>query len=139
LRKQGPIQTYRAVMKKLDAYSHLGYSSAGEVVEVGEDVTEFEVGDLVACAGAGYANHAEIITVPKNLCVKLSENSNLKNAAYNTLGAISLQGFRQLINYKSFLFIYKYKIFYKIKKYIRKINKISDRSHNTHQTKCSRS
>ena len=95
LRKQGPIQTYRAVMKKLDAYSPLGYSSAGEVVEVGEDVTEFEVGDLVACAGAGYANHAEIITVPKNLCVKLSENSNLKNAAYNTLGAISLQGVRQ--------------------------------------------
>lgn len=95
LRKQGPIQTYRAVMKKLDAYSPLGYSSAGEVVEVGEDVTEFEVGDLVACAGAGYANHAEIISVPKNLCVKLSENSNLKNAAYNTLGAISLQGVRQ--------------------------------------------
>jgi polar amino acid transport system substrate-binding protein len=95
LRKQGPIQTYRAVMKKLDAYSPLGYSSAGEVVEVGEDVTEFEVGDLVACAGAGYANHAEIITVPKNLCVKLIENSNLKNAAYNTLGAISLQGVRQ--------------------------------------------
>ena len=95
LRKQGPIQTYRAVMKKLDAYSPLGYSSAGEVVEVGEDVTEFEVGDLVACAGAGYANHAEIITVPKNLCVKLSENSNIKNAAYNTLGAISLQGVRQ--------------------------------------------
>jgi predicted dehydrogenase/threonine dehydrogenase-like Zn-dependent dehydrogenase len=95
LRKQGPIQTYRAVMKKLDAYSPLGYSSAGEVVEVGEDVTEFEVGDLVACAGAGYANHAEIITVPKNLCVKLTENSNLKNAAYNTLGAISLQGVRQ--------------------------------------------
>jgi polar amino acid transport system substrate-binding protein len=95
LRKQGPIQTYRAVMKKLDAYSPLGYSCAGEVVEVGEDVTEFEVGDLVACAGAGYANHAEIISVPKNLCVKLSENANLKNAAYNTLGAISLQGVRQ--------------------------------------------
>ena len=95
LRKQGPIQTYRAVMKKLDAYSPLGYSCAGEVMEVGEDVTEFEVGDLVACAGAGYANHAEIISVPKNLCVKLSENANLKNAAYNTLGAISLQGVRQ--------------------------------------------
>lgn len=95
LRKQGPIQTYRAVMKKLDAYSPLGYSCAGEVMEVGEDVTEFEVGDLVACAGAGYANHAEIISVPKNLCVKLSENANLKNAAYNTLGAISMQGVRQ--------------------------------------------
>lgn len=95
LKKQGPVQTYRAVMKKLDAYSPLGYSSAGEVIEVGEGVTEFEVGDKVACAGAGYANHAEIVTVPVNLCVKLNPNTNLKDAAYNTLGAISMQGVRQ--------------------------------------------
>lgn len=95
LKKQGPIQTYRAVMKKLDAYSPLGYSSAGEVIEVGEGVAEFKVGDKVACAGVGYANHAEIISVPKNLCVKLDKDTNLKNAAYNTLGAISMQGVRQ--------------------------------------------
>ena len=95
LKKQGPVQTYRAVMKKLDAYSPLGYSCAGEVIEVGEGVTEFEVGDKVACAGAGYANHAEIVSVPINLCVKLDTNANLKDAAYNTLGAISMQGVRQ--------------------------------------------
>ena len=95
LKKQGPLQTYRAVMKKLDAYSPLGYSCAGEVVEVGEGVSEFQVGDKVACAGAGYANHAEIVAVPINLCVKLSGQANLKNAAYNTLGAISMQGVRQ--------------------------------------------
>jgi predicted dehydrogenase/threonine dehydrogenase-like Zn-dependent dehydrogenase len=95
LKKQGPIQTYRAVMKKLDAYSPLGYSCAGEVIEVGEGVTEYEVGDKVACAGAGYANHAEIVSVPINLCVKLDTNVNLKHAAYNTLGAISMQGVRQ--------------------------------------------
>lgn len=95
LKKQGPIQTYRAVMKKLDAYSPLGYSCAGEVIEVGEDVTEFEVGDRVACAGAGYANHAEIVAVPINLCVKLDSKVNLKDAAYNTLGAIAMQGVRQ--------------------------------------------
>ncbi|MEY8847877.1 Gfo/Idh/MocA family oxidoreductase [Psychroserpens sp. XS_ASV72] len=95
LKKQGPVQTYRAVMKKLDAYSPLGYSCAGEVIEVGEGVTEFEVGDKVACAGAGYANHAEIVAVPINLCVKLNADSNLKDAAYNTLGAISMQGVRQ--------------------------------------------
>ena len=93
--KQGPLQTYRAVMKKLDSYSPLGYSCAGEVIEVGENVTEFEVGDKVACAGAGYANHAEIVAVPVNLCVKLDNKINLKNAAYNTLGAISMQGVRQ--------------------------------------------
>ena len=95
LKKQGPIQTYRAVMKKLDAYSPLGYSCSGEVVEVGEDVTSFKVGDKVACAGVGYANHAEIVSVPVNLCVKLDENANLKDAAYNTLGAIAMQGVRQ--------------------------------------------
>ena len=95
LKKQGPVQTYRAVMKKLDAYSPLGYSCAGEVIEVGDGVTEFEVGDKVACAGVGYANHAEIVSVPINLCVKLDANTNLKDAAYNTLGAISMQGVRQ--------------------------------------------
>ncbi|MFI1771055.1 bi-domain-containing oxidoreductase [Thalassobellus citreus] len=95
LKKQGPIQTYRAVMKKLDAYSPLGYSCAGEVIEVGEGVTEFNLGDKVACAGAGYANHAEVVAVPINLCVKLDEDFNLKNAAYNTLGAIAMQGVRQ--------------------------------------------
>ena len=95
LKKQGPIQTYRAVMKKLDAYSPLGYSCAGEVIEVGEGVTEFEIGDKVACAGVGYANHAEIVSVPINLCVKLEKEAKLKDAAYNTLGAISMQGVRQ--------------------------------------------
>lgn len=95
LKRQGPIQTYRAITNKLDAYSPLGYSCAGEVIEVGENVSEFKVGDFVACAGAGYANHAEIVAVPMNLCVKLSANANLKNAAYNTLGAIALQGVRQ--------------------------------------------
>ena len=95
LKKQGPIQTYRAVMKKLDAYSPLGYSSAGEVIEVGHGVTEFTIGDKVACAGAGYANHAEIVSVPHNLCVKLPENANLKSSSYNTLGAIAMQGIRQ--------------------------------------------
>lgn len=95
LRKQGPVHTYRAVMKKLDAYSPLGYSSAGEVIEVGQAVTEFAVGDRVACAGAGYANHAEIVSVPVNLCVKLPADADLRRAAYNTLGAIALQGVRQ--------------------------------------------
>ena len=93
--KQGPVQTYRAVMKKLDAYSPLGYSSAGEIIEVGEGVLEFKIGDKVACAGVGYASHAEVVSVPTNLCVKLDESANLKNAAYNTLGAIAMQGVRQ--------------------------------------------
>jgi predicted dehydrogenase len=95
LRREGPVHTYRAVMKKLDAYSPLGYSSAGQVIEVGEGVEGFAVGDWVACGGAGYANHAEIVMVPVNLCVKLPEGADLKRAAYNTPGAIALQGIRQ--------------------------------------------
>jgi len=93
--QQGPVQAYRAVMKKLDAYSPLGYSSAGIVVEVGPEVQGFAVGDPVACAGGGYASHAEVVAVPRNLCVKLPSDADLKRAAYNTLGAIALQGIRQ--------------------------------------------
>jgi predicted dehydrogenase/threonine dehydrogenase-like Zn-dependent dehydrogenase len=95
VRKYGPVQTYRAVMKKLDAYSPLGYSSAGEVIDVGEDVTGFAAGDKVACAGVGYASHAEIVCAPENLCVRLAPDADLKTAGYNTLGAIALQGVRQ--------------------------------------------
>ncbi len=95
LRRQGPVQTYRAVMKRLEAYSPLGYSSAGEVLEVGRDVNGLAAGDKVACAGTGYANHAELVRVPAHLCVKLSPEADLKRASYNTLGAIALQGVRQ--------------------------------------------
>jgi predicted dehydrogenase len=95
LKKQGPVQTYRAVMKKLEAYSPLGYSSAGVVVDMGCDVEGFAIGDRVACAGVGYANHAEFVAVPRNLCVKLPADADLKRACYNTLGAIALQGIRQ--------------------------------------------
>lgn len=95
VRQQGPVQAYRAVKKRLEAHSPLGYSCAGEVVEVAPDVKGIFAGDLVACAGAEYAHHAEVVAVPINLCVKLASDANLKNAAYNTLGAIALQGIRQ--------------------------------------------
>ena len=94
LRTQGITQTYRAVMKKLDAYSPLGYSVAGEVIEVAPDTSGFVPGDLVACGGLT-ASHAEIVAVPVNLCVRLHPDADLKHAAYNTLGAIALQGIRQ--------------------------------------------
>lgn len=95
LAQQGPVQAYRAVQKKLEAYSPLGYSSAGEVVSVAADVREFAVGDRVACAGAGYASHAELVAVPVNLCVALAPGADLATAAYNALGAIAMQGVRQ--------------------------------------------
>ena len=95
LKTKGLVQTYRAVVKKLDAYSPLGYSTAGEIIDVADDVTEFKVGDLVACAGNGYASHAEVVAVPVNLCVKLRNDTDLSKACYNTLGAIAMEGVRQ--------------------------------------------
>ena len=95
LRTKGITQTYRAVVKKLDAYSPLGYSTSGEVIDIADDVTEFKIGDFVACAGNGYASHAEVVAVPVNLCVKLNAEADLSKACYNTLGAIALEGVRQ--------------------------------------------
>jgi predicted dehydrogenase/threonine dehydrogenase-like Zn-dependent dehydrogenase len=94
LKSQGPVQTYRSVMKKLDAYSPLGYSCVGEIIRLADDVKRFHVGELVACGGAS-ATHSEIVNVPANLCVKLHPDADLKQAAYNTLGAIAMQGVRQ--------------------------------------------
>src|SRR4051812_42393373 len=36
----------------------IGYSAAGEIVEVGKGIHDLAVGDQVAAAGAGQANHA---------------------------------------------------------------------------------
>jgi polar amino acid transport system substrate-binding protein len=94
LKAQGPMQTYRAIMKKLDSFSPLGYSCAGEVIAVASDTLGYAVGDQVACGGLS-ASHAEVVSVPANLCVKLEPDADLKQAVYNTLGAIALQGVRQ--------------------------------------------
>lgn len=94
-RQQGVIATFRKVMNKLDSLTPLGYSLAGEVVAVGQGAEEFTVGQRVACAGAGYANHAEVNFVPRNLVVPVPDNVSLRDAAFATVGAIALQGFRQ--------------------------------------------
>jgi predicted dehydrogenase/threonine dehydrogenase-like Zn-dependent dehydrogenase len=95
VRQQGLVATYEKVMNKLDSLTPLGYSLAGEVVAVGPGAEEFQIGQRVACAGAGYANHAEINFVPRNLVVPIPENVSNKHAAFATVGAIALHGFRQ--------------------------------------------
>ena len=95
LKQQGFVATYQKVMNKLDSLTPLGYSLAGEVVAVGADAGEFHVGQRVACAGAGYANHADVNYVPKNLVVPVPDDVALKHASFATVGAIALQGFRQ--------------------------------------------
>lgn len=94
IKTQGVIQTYRAVMNRLDAPSPLGYSTAGEVIEAGPEIKNVKVGDFVACGGAG-ANHSEIVSVQKNLFVKIPEGVDLKYAAFTTVASISMQGIRQ--------------------------------------------
>ncbi|MBT8123762.1 MAG: zinc-binding alcohol dehydrogenase, partial [Gammaproteobacteria bacterium] len=94
VRTQGLLTAYRAVDRSLDIPIALGYSCAGEVIKVGADITDLSVGDTVACAGAGLANHAEIVAIPRNLCVPVPSSMNLKYAAFATVGAIAMQGVR---------------------------------------------
>ena len=94
VKKDGLGATLRSVRSRLDDPMTLGYSSAGEVLAVGAEVTRFQVGDRVACAGGGYAIHAEIVYVPQNLAVKLPDNVEYAEAAFTTLGAVALQGIR---------------------------------------------
>ena len=94
VKNEGLLNTLTAVRDKMAASQALGYSAAGIVAAVADDVTEFQVGDRVACAGVGFASHAEVLSVPKNLCVHLPEGVSFENGAYGTLGAIALQGVR---------------------------------------------
>ncbi|MBL4710658.1 MAG: zinc-binding alcohol dehydrogenase, partial [Flavobacteriales bacterium] len=90
----GVMKTYNMVMNKLEAYSPLGYSCAGEVIALADDVTNFQIGDFVACGG-NTAGHSEVVGIPSNLCVKVKKDISLKDAAFTTMGAIALQGVRQ--------------------------------------------
>src|SRR5712671_468559 len=73
----------------------IGYSAAGEVVAVGDGVTDLAPGDLVACAGAGQANHADYICVKRNLVCRIPAGCPVNLAASTTVGTIALQGVRR--------------------------------------------
>ena len=94
-RREGLWKTYRKAMNKLDSLNPLGYSCAGTILETGEGTGDLQPGDPVACAGGGYANHAEVVLIPRNLCVRVPRDVDLRYAAFSTLGAIALQGIRQ--------------------------------------------
>jgi len=96
VKQVGLKETYNKVRERLDALTPLGYSLAGVVVEVGSGIDEFAVGDRVACAGEGIACHAEFVAVPRNLCVHVSDGVDLKDAAFATVGAIAMNGVRQV-------------------------------------------
>jgi predicted dehydrogenase/threonine dehydrogenase-like Zn-dependent dehydrogenase len=93
--RDGIAATVEAVRSRLDVAIPLGYSCAGTVLDVGRLARQkFQKGDRVACAGAGQANHAEVVAVATNLAVRVPDRVNLDDAAFVTVGAIALQGVR---------------------------------------------
>ena len=94
-KKEGLRATIEKVKTKLDTLSPLGYSSAGVVIASLDSESKYQPGDWVACAGYGFASHAEVICVPENLIAKVPDKVDMREAAFTTLGAIALQGVRQ--------------------------------------------
>lgn len=95
MRTDGVRTALARIRGKLDAGSPTGYSASGVVLGVGEGVTDLRPGDHVAAAGAGYANHAEYIDVPRNLVMRMPEGLDFAQAATATLGGIAMQGVRR--------------------------------------------
>lgn len=94
-RNDGLMTAYQAVTNNLDSPVPLGYSLAGEVVEVGAQITDLKVGDRVACFGSMVANHAEVNFIPRNLCVRVPDGVDLRHAAFCMIAAIALNGVRR--------------------------------------------
>lgn len=95
VRRDGLMPTLTTIRGITDAAMPTGYSCSGTVLKVGENITDLKPGDRVACAGAGRANHAEVVAVPRNLVVLLPPMCDLADAASVTLGAIAMQGVRR--------------------------------------------
>lgn len=95
LRQQGIKKTVARVREKLDEGTPTGYSCSGVVIQVGSRVRDFQRGDRVACAGAGVAQHAEIVLVPHNLAVQVPSGCSLRDASSVALGSIAMQGVRR--------------------------------------------
>src|SRR5512134_359230 len=93
-RREGLVNTAQAAFNRLDQPMALGYSSAGTIIALGKNMQGFKVGQRVACAGGGYAVHAEYNVVPRNLLTPLPKSVDFESAAFTTLGAIALHGFR---------------------------------------------
>ena len=99
VQRDGLFSAWQAVRSRLDQPQAPGYSSAGTVIAVGEGVTDLQPGDRVACAGAGFAVHAEVACVPRLLVARIpmrdaTEVVSFDEAAFATLGAVALHGIR---------------------------------------------
>ena len=95
IKQKGMLKTKNILKSTFESGTPTGYSAAGTVVEIGDQIKDIKIGDWVACAGAGYANHAEYIEVPRNLLVKIPKDLGFKEASTVTLGSIAMQGVRR--------------------------------------------
>ena len=94
MKREGVLPTVQAAFNRLDQPMPLGYSSAGTIIALGDGMDGFKVGQRVACAGGGFAVHAEYNVVPRHLLTPLPDGVDFESAAFTTLGAIALHGFR---------------------------------------------
>ncbi|HEX5955383.1 MAG TPA: bi-domain-containing oxidoreductase [Solirubrobacterales bacterium] len=92
---EGPRSTLEFVRQRLDELGPLGYSAAGTVLEADSRVSRIAPGDRVAIGGGDFANHAELDVVPELLCARVPDSVSDEDAAFATLGAIALHGFRR--------------------------------------------
>ncbi|MCA9218189.1 MAG: bi-domain-containing oxidoreductase [Planctomycetales bacterium] len=90
IRNEGLVDTIQQVRKKLDEPMTMGYSSAGVVIACGDGVQGYKPGDRVASNGP----HAEIVSVPQNLCARIPDHVPFEHASFGVLGSIALQGVR---------------------------------------------
>jgi threonine dehydrogenase-like Zn-dependent dehydrogenase len=88
IKSDGLIPTIETVFNKLEQPLPLGYSNAGVVVEIGEGVSGFAIGDRVASNGP----HAEYVCIPQNLVAKIPANVSQEEASFTVIGSIGLQG-----------------------------------------------
>jgi predicted dehydrogenase/threonine dehydrogenase-like Zn-dependent dehydrogenase len=95
IKEHGMASTLALMQEKIHKQLPLGYSCSGEVLAVGSRVEGIYRGDYVVCAGAGFAHHAELVVVPKQLLVVVKDKTKLKQASITTIGAIALQGVRR--------------------------------------------
>jgi threonine dehydrogenase-like Zn-dependent dehydrogenase len=93
-KQEGYWSTYKVVRNLMTTPIPLGYSCAGDVIEVGAGATDFHVGDRVACAGLNHANHAEIDYIPRNLAARMPDAVSYDDGCFVTVGTIALHGVR---------------------------------------------
>ena len=93
-RREGLESAVRAVQSRLEVPSATGYSAAGRVAAIDPAVRGLRVGERVACAGVGYANHAEVNAVPQLLVARIPDGVTTADASSVALGAIAMQGVR---------------------------------------------